>query len=312
MLPRSASGRCPLSLYSSLLLIGRLPSGPPKAPHTLSAPSASELGFPVELLPPPPTSFLAGTTGRVQLLPDDRGSRGGQEGRPGAAGHGRGCSWLAWRVGGLTPAGEEAREWLLRSARAGFPPALLGEEPLHSEPRLQQPRVSPMEALAFRAASVAPQRGEKSLGTRLADNIVTGGERRTAQRVRPFLKWAGGKGQLVAEIARRLPPPDTLVRYVEPFVGGGAFFFWMRENHPDLRCRIADRNVPLVDTYLAVRDAVEELITALRPNAEKHSSNHYYAVRRLQPTDPGGRAARFTYLNRTCYNGLWRGNRGGR
>jgi len=116
---------------------------------------------------------------------------------------------------------------------------------------------------------------------------------------------------LVAEIARRLPPPDTLVRYVEPFVGGGAFFFWMRENHPDLRCRIADRNVPLVDTYLAVRDAVEELITALRPHAEKHSSNHYYAVRRLQPTDPVERAARFIYLNRTCYNGLWRVNRGG-
>src|SRR3972149_6814691 len=194
MLPRSASGRCPLSLYSSLLLIGRLPSGPSQAPHTLSAPSASELGFPVELLPRPPTSFLAGTTGRVQLLPDDRGSRRGQEGRPGAAGHGRGCSWLAGRLGVSTPAGEEAREWLLRSARAGFPPALLGEEPLHPECRLQQPRVSSLEALAFRATSVAPQRGEGSLGTRLADNIVTGGERRTAPRgealFQPLLRGA--------------------------------------------------------------------------------------------------------------------------
>jgi DNA adenine methylase len=129
---------------------------------------------------------------------------------------------------------------------------------------------------------------------------------------RPFLKWAGGKGQVLDEIVKRLPLDNGLVRYVEPFLGGGAVFFWMRQNLPHVPCRIADRNAALVDTYCVVRDAVDELIAALRPHAQRHSAEHYYAVRRNQPADEVERAARFIYLNRTCYNGLWRVNRGGR
>jgi DNA adenine methylase len=129
---------------------------------------------------------------------------------------------------------------------------------------------------------------------------------------RSFLKWAGGKAQLIDEIAKRLPLDDEPVRYVEPFLGGGAVFFWIRQNLPDVPCRIADRNAPLVDTYRVVRDSPDALVAALRFHAQRHSPEHFYEVRRNQPADDVERAARFIYLNRTCYNGLWRVNRGGR
>jgi DNA adenine methylase len=128
---------------------------------------------------------------------------------------------------------------------------------------------------------------------------------------RPFVKWAGGKSTVIAEIARRLPPAESLERYIEPFVGGGAMFFWIREIFPRLRCRIADRNHVLVSTYLAIRDGVDEVIEELRRHADAHSEEHFYAVRRLQPSRPAEQAALFIYLNRTCYNGLWRVNRRG-
>jgi len=129
---------------------------------------------------------------------------------------------------------------------------------------------------------------------------------------RPFLKWAGGKTQVVESIVTHLPREEVLRRYLEPFVGGGALFFWIRQNLPSLQCRIADRNAALVDTYRVVRDSVEELIEVLRGHAENHSAEHYYAVRRNDPRDAVQRAARLVYLNRTCYNGLWRVNRAGR
>ena len=95
-------------------------------------------------------------------------------------------------------------------------------------------------------------------------------------------------------------------------MGGGALFFWIRHKLPSLPCRIADRNASLINTYQVARDAVEELIAALRHHAETHSAEHYYAVRKNDPSDVVERAARFIYLNRTCYNGLWRVNRGGK
>jgi DNA adenine methylase len=131
------------------------------------------------------------------------------------------------------------------------------------------------------------------------------------ERPRPFLKWAGGKATLIEEIAKRVPPTETLTRYVEPFVGGGAFFFWIRHELSHLACRISDRNPLLTNTYVVVRDAVDELLPALQVHAHKHSSEHYYKVRQSNPTDPVEQAALFIYLNRTCYNGLWRVNRRG-
>lgn len=128
---------------------------------------------------------------------------------------------------------------------------------------------------------------------------------------RPFVKWAGGKGTLVGEISKRLPPPKTFTRYVEPFVGAGALFFRVREHWRHLPCRIADNNSPLITAYLALRDRVDEVIAALRLHERKHSKEYYYAVRKLLPQDAAEQAALFIYLNRTCYNGLWRVNRRG-
>lgn len=126
---------------------------------------------------------------------------------------------------------------------------------------------------------------------------------------RPFLKWVGGKAQLLDQLRPLLP--RRFGRYFEPFVGGAALFF-------DLRARqgapasLSDVNAELVGCYLAVRDRVEDVIAALR--AHTYDEEHYYAVRDLRPAElgPAERAARTIFLNRVGYNGLYRVNRSGR
>jgi len=123
---------------------------------------------------------------------------------------------------------------------------------------------------------------------------------------RPFLKWAGGKRQLLPALLERAPanPP----RYFEPFVGGGALFFAMRPR----RAVLADVNARLIRTYQGVRDDVEEVIRLLR--SYPHEAKFFY---RLRATDidsaPDAEvAAWFIYLNKTGYNGLYRVNRANR
>ncbi len=127
----------------------------------------------------------------------------------------------------------------------------------------------------------------------------------------PFVKWAGGKGSLVSEIAGRVPRRRTFRRYFEPFLGAGAFFFWVRRSFPGLECHLADSNEDLINAYRAVRDDVERVIAKLETHQMLHGREHYYAVRRAAPRESAERAARFIYLNRTCYNGLYRVNRRG-
>lgn len=126
----------------------------------------------------------------------------------------------------------------------------------------------------------------------------------------PFLKWAGGKGQLLDQILARLPReiPGT---YVEPFLGGGAVFFELARTGRIQRARLSDRNAELVATYLAVRNELPDLIHALR--AHHNDEAHYYAVRALDPSKLTGveRAARTIFLNRVGYNGLYRVNSSG-
>ncbi|MGH9323109.1 MAG: DNA adenine methylase [Vicinamibacteria bacterium] len=128
---------------------------------------------------------------------------------------------------------------------------------------------------------------------------------------KPFVKWAGGKGALLSEIAARIPRSMPLRRYVEPFVGAGALFFWIRRSFPDVDCRLADSNEELVNAYRSIRDGVERVIAKLETHESLHEAEHYYRVRRASPLDSAERAARFIYLNRTCYNGLYRVNRRG-
>lgn len=128
---------------------------------------------------------------------------------------------------------------------------------------------------------------------------------------RPFVKWAGGKGALVGAIAARIPRGVRFHRYLEPFVGAGAMLFWVRRSFPSLGCEVGDSNEELVNAFEVVRDRPLELVAKLETHAELHGKEHYYAVRALNPRGAAERAARFIYLNRTCFNGLYRVNRRG-
>lgn len=134
---------------------------------------------------------------------------------------------------------------------------------------------------------------------------------------RPFLKWAGGKAKLAPAILAAAPATPS--RYLEPFVGAGAVFFAMLEAHPGLPSVLNDANNDLIDTFTVLRDSPDALIAALsmlsadylaREGQERR--DRYYALRSSNPTHPVDRAARFIFLNKTCYNGLFRVNlRGG-
>lgn len=136
------------------------------------------------------------------------------------------------------------------------------------------------------------------------DALRTESNIRTLERYpKPFLKWAGGKRQILRELLKRLPGPAPQ-RYHEPFLGGGALFFGLRPEWASL----SDINEELMNCYRVVRDEVEALIGSL--GRHKHDSEHYYAVRERNPArmKPVQRASRTIFLNRTGFNGLFRVN----
>jgi DNA adenine methylase len=126
---------------------------------------------------------------------------------------------------------------------------------------------------------------------------------------RPVLKWAGGKGRLLPELLARIP--DSFHTYHEPFIGGGALFFALAGRGRIEQAYLSDANSSLIDVYLGLSDSVDEVIAALREHM--YEREHYYRVRALRPEDLSlpERAARVIYLNKTCYNGLYRENRRG-
>jgi DNA adenine methylase len=129
---------------------------------------------------------------------------------------------------------------------------------------------------------------------------------------RPFLKWVGGKGQLLPELMKRVNMVGDFGRYHEPFLGGGALFFELyRAGRLKRQAYLSDNNPRLIETYVGVRDHVEEVIELLHRLARRHSEDHYYRVRAKVPKTLVERAARIIYLNKTCYNGLYRENNKG-
>lgn len=124
----------------------------------------------------------------------------------------------------------------------------------------------------------------------------------------PFVKWAGGKRSLIPEIEKLLP--NDLNRYHEPFVGGGAVFFNLKDRI--LKAFLADTNEELIITYHIVKTQPEKLINLLQEHAKKHKHQGYYLkVRKSSPREALEIAARFIYLNKTCFNGLYRVNQRG-
>jgi len=127
----------------------------------------------------------------------------------------------------------------------------------------------------------------------------------------PFIKWAGGKGQLIPQIIRLVPP--RFGRYFEPFLGGGAVFFKLAS--PDRNAFLSDINYELINAYKVIKNHVEELIPVLiyhQNEYNKSPKKYYYHLRdSTSAMNNINKAARFIALNKTCYNGLYRVNKNG-
>ncbi len=141
---------------------------------------------------------------------------------------------------------------------------------------------------------------------------------------KPFLKWAGGKTQLIDQIKHNLPKNifNKPFTYIEPFVGSGAVLFWMIENFPNMKQAIInDINKDLTDSYLTIKNDVNSLIKILKKweeeyhnlsENEERKKEYYYQKRTLfnsRKSDQTKQTALFIFLNRTCFNGLYRVNR---
>lgn len=124
-------------------------------------------------------------------------------------------------------------------------------------------------------------------------------------QARPFVKWAGGKGRLLEQYRPYFPA--CFATYWEPFIGGGAVFFALR--HHCQSAVLADINPELVNLYHVVQTQVEPLIAQLQVHRQRHGQDYYYGLRsQTDLPSPVQRAARLLYLNKTCYNGLYREN----
>lgn len=129
--------------------------------------------------------------------------------------------------------------------------------------------------------------------------------------ITPFVKWVGGKRQLLTDIKKVMPPSSSFNTYFEPFIGGGALFF-------DLEPRqavINDYNQELINVYLVIKNEIDALIEDLKTH--ENNSEYFYRIRLLDREPLFNnltnvqKASRFIYLNKTCYNGLYRVNNAG-
>ena len=141
-------------------------------------------------------------------------------------------------------------------------------------------------------------------------------------QARPFIKWVGGKTQLLDEVCKSLPSDFASrqhITYVEPFVGGGAVLFWILQAYPNIeQAVINDINKELICTYQIIKEDVETLIEMLssmqaeyiplNPDSRKEYFMRKRALFNTKGTSPVETAALFIFLNRTCFNGLYRVN----
>ena len=123
-----------------------------------------------------------------------------------------------------------------------------------------------------------------------------------------FLKWAGGKLQLIEQFKNLFP--HNFRNYYEPFIGSGAVFFYVKSKLKPNKVILSDTNEELINCFCVVRDKPSELVELLLNHRKKHSKEHYHSVRSMESNtlDSLDRAARLIYLNKTCFNGLYRVN----
>lgn len=125
---------------------------------------------------------------------------------------------------------------------------------------------------------------------------------------KPFVKWVGGKRSIMKELLERIP--KTINNYYEPFVGGGALFFEIYNMVN--KSYLSDLNADLMITYQTIKSNPQDLIKLLKIHQINHNEEYYYKIRDLQEIDdPIENSARFIYLLKTCYNGLYRVNKEG-
>lgn len=168
---------------------------------------------------------------------------------------------------------------------------------------------------------IIPSNAEKPI-----DKRTVRYEKSKSVTLKPFVKWVGGKSQLVGQIEQMLPSDGekTLTKYAEPMVGGGALFFSILSKYDFEKLYISDINAELINAYQAVKNDVENLIAKLNemqmlflPMDENGRKYFYYTVRErfnsttLTEETAIEKAAQFIFLNKTCFNGLYRVNRKG-
>lgn len=130
---------------------------------------------------------------------------------------------------------------------------------------------------------------------------------------KPFVKWAGGKRQLIPVLHENLP--KNFGTYFEPFLGGGALLFSILTEKSGQKCHVSDLNSDLILAYVTIRDKIDELVASLKNHAQNYQTNskiYYYSVRNSTPKNQVEKTSRLIFLNRTCFNGLYRVNSKGK
>jgi DNA adenine methylase len=130
---------------------------------------------------------------------------------------------------------------------------------------------------------------------------------------KPFVKWAGGKGQLLERLEHYYP--KNFGTYYEPFLGGGAVYFHIVNLYPKMNAVLSDTNAELITAYQVIKEQVDDLINLLKIHRENYRfspKEYYYSIRENEPETSVEKAARLIFLNKTCFNGLYRVNSKGK
>ena len=132
----------------------------------------------------------------------------------------------------------------------------------------------------------------------------------TLKKAEPFLKWAGGKAQLLEQFKPLFPKKETYNRYIEPFLGGGAVFFYLEPK----KAILSDLNKDLILAYKVIKNDLENLLIVLKDYQKKHNKDFYLRIRdeyNADHLDKITNTADLIYLNKSCFNGLYRVNKSG-